>query len=577
MNQELEKLLNELDVSEQASSDYSISDKIISITSQDESFELNSEKIAFLFFETYENLYPRWGTYYQPYFGPVSIDDGQIYEIPSLSVITEEMLNYWEDRAEQTNNLIMKARYSGLVYDLTQKILGKKPNYKTVVTYVKTLILVCDKDLCERHIETIKKITRAYKVACSRKDKSLIESCIDTAIRLEDRIPKESEASLLGFCFDLFVLGKEKLLKEEQKEKLVSDLETRFVNVSTNNYSFQICKSAGIPLAEYYRTQKRLEDVKRIVTIIERSFELSCQGQDASFQSFHYKDLYKLYIKFNLTDEAENISKKIVEVGSGVIENMQLFTQSMEIPEKSLDQYIFTTIEGGFDKALSRITHQFIPKKDEIKQQVQKNDHDPFTTTSSITLYDHRGIPTAKMIDSTDFEVSQLCKNMGNNSWILRHLFIKVTEEYNAKAEDYLAFFYSSPLFDKSKKSIVEKGIFAFLTEDYITAIHLFVPQVEAAIRKLVELRGGLIVIENKNDGFQSRTLDTLLRDDIVKDYFGDDIAFYLKILLTDQRGWNIRNKVCHGISPIEEFNDSIADRIMHAMLCLAIVKGSIV
>ncbi|WP_103669178.1 hypothetical protein [Pseudanabaena sp. BC1403] len=102
MNQELEKLLNELDISEQANSDYYISSKMNSITSGDESFELKSEKIAFLFSETNENLYPRWGTYYQPVFGPVIMDDGQIYESPSLSVITEEMLSYWENRAEQT-------------------------------------------------------------------------------------------------------------------------------------------------------------------------------------------------------------------------------------------------------------------------------------------------------------------------------------------------------------------------------------------------------------------------------------------------------------------------------------------
>ncbi|OYQ63253.1 hypothetical protein B9G53_18000 [Pseudanabaena sp. SR411] len=570
MNQELEKLLNELDISEQFTTDSSISSKINSISSGDESFELESEKIAFLFHETNENLYSGWGTYYRPAFGPV-IRDGQIYESPSLSVITEEMLSYWENRAEKTNNLIMKARYSGLVYDLTQKVLGRsrKPNYKTVVIYVESLIAICDKDVCERHIETIQKtkIIRAYKVACSIRNTPLIESCIDAAIRLEDRITEKSASTLLGFCFDLFVLGKEKLLREEQKEKLVSDLEARFVYVSTNNYSFQICESVGIPLAKYYRSQNRLEDVKRIITTVGRSFELFFQGQDELLQSFHYQHLHEIYIQFNLKDEAENISKKITEVGSGVIKNMQLFVQSMEISKESLDQYVVTMIEGGFDNALYRITHQFIPKIDEVQKI------DPFTASSTIVSYDHRGIPIAKMTDPSDFDVSQLCKSMGENSLILHHLFVRLTEKYNPKAEDYLALFYRSPLFDKSKQSIVEKGILAFFIEDYITAIHLFVPQIEAAIRTLVKLKGGLLVVENNYDGFKFKTLDALLRDDIVKDYFGEDIAFYLRILLSDQRGWNIRNKVCHGMSPIEEFNDSIADRLMHVMLCLAIVK----
>jgi hypothetical protein len=35
-----------------------------------------------------------------------------------------------------------------------------------------------------------------------------------------------------------------------------------------------------------------------------------------------------------------------------------------------------------------------------------------------------------------------------------------------------------------------------------------------------------------------------------VKQCFGDNLSFYFRILLTDQRGWNMRNNVCHGISP---------------------------
>ena len=50
---------------------------------------------------------------------------------------------------------------------------------------------------------------------------------------------------------------------------------------------------------------------------------------------------------------------------------------------------------------------------------------------------------------------------------------------------------FKSPLFEESKKKVVEKGVKAFLEEDYMSAIHLLVPQAESAIRALVELMGG--------------------------------------------------------------------------------------
>jgi hypothetical protein len=47
----------------------------------------------------------------------------------------------------------------------------------------------------------------------------------------------------------------------------------------------------------------------------------------------------------------------------------------------------------------------------------------------------------------------------------------------------------------------------------------------------------------------------------------------YFQVLFTDQRGWNIRNDVCHGISPVQAFSWPMTDRIFHALLILATMR----
>ena len=69
------------------------------------------------------------------------------------------------------------------------------------------------------------------------------------------------------------------------------------------------------------------------------------------------------------------------------------------------------------------------------------------------------------------------------------------------------------------------------------------------------------------------RAFDDLLRDERVESCIGTDSTFYFRMLLTDQRGWNMRNEVCHGISPSGAFNNSTADRIFHVILCLALIR----
>jgi len=134
-------------------------------------------------------------------------------------------------------------------------------------------------------------------------------------------------------------------------------------------------------------------------------------------------------------------------------------------------------------------------------------------------------------------------------------------------------FIFKSPLFEETKQDIIHAGLRAYLNQDYISAIHILVPQIEAAIRTLVELTGGATLRSTRQGGLQLRTLDDLLRDEKVKECFGIDLSFYFRILLTEQRGWNIRNDVCHAISPSGAFSPSTADRIMHVILCLAQVR----
>ena len=85
-----------------------------------------------------------------------------------------------------------------------------------------------------------------------------------------------------------------------------------------------------------------------------------------------------------------------------------------------------------------------------------------------------------------------------------------------------------------------------------------------------MESSGGAVLKKNRQGGLQLLTFDALLRSEQVLQCSGKDITFYFRVLLTDQRGWNLRNDVCHGISTSNRFNAITADRVMHVLLCLS-------
>jgi hypothetical protein len=50
-------------------------------------------------------------------------------------------------------------------------------------------------------------------------------------------------------------------------------------------------------------------------------------------------------------------------------------------------------------------------------------------------------------------------------------------------------------------------------------------------------------------------------------------MANYLRNVLTDQYGWNIRNQASHGLLGADNFNLGMADRVVHAFLMLCTFK----
>ena len=66
---------------------------------------------------------------------------------------------------------------------------------------------------------------------------------------------------------------------------------------------------------------------------------------------------------------------------------------------------------------------------------------------------------------------------------------------------------------------------------------------------------------------------DYFLRDERAERILEADATFYLRVLLTDQRGWNVRNDVAHGITPMEQFVAAPADRLFRALLLLGSLR----
>ncbi len=564
----LHSLLLELDSSNAPRCEHDIYKLLSKATCEpEEDFIAKSEQMAFLFND--KAPVNSWGTYFGPYF----VDFEENIESPSLSLVTKEMLDYWKERAETTKNALMKARYYGLIYDFQQHVTGEKVNYKIAGEYVISLIKACHDGVCSNFIEEVQKIERAYRVSKLFNKKEWIENCIETAINIEDRIIKHRRFDQIGRCFSLFIGEKEKFLTEEQRNKIILNLEKTVEQLAVCGDPWRT-EEKGRLLAGYYRSINKKEEIARVLNVIANCGFIACEKQNPMTKSLIYQGLCKLYNDFNMNDEFNDITRKSANIREEIIKSMGKYpVPAVMAEDKNFD------LQGGIEDVFGRISKKFITGEKEAKklhdENTGNNVYDFLVQIGAIiiTHYNDKGIPSV-LSKNNNPAINSACQIILSESHALYDILLKAIEQYNADAEKIVDIFYKSIYFEDQKREIIKRGIHAFIEKDFLVAIHLLVPQIESVIHNLVKLNGGDIYEENRFGGLQLKFFERLLSDNGVSKYFDEDIISYYRIILTDQRGFNIRNDVCHGILLQERFDWLYAVRIIHILLCLSQAKA---
>ena len=145
--------------------------EIKDLTLGEKSIEIDAEIMALTFGENEGGETGPWGTFFRPnmrYHGPEGI-----FENPNYENITEEIIDYWKQRAENVENLYLKTRYLGLVYEFNSRVTGRPFDINLTILYIKTIILLCEENNKLEEKDLIRMILRALNIALKIKKMNL--------------------------------------------------------------------------------------------------------------------------------------------------------------------------------------------------------------------------------------------------------------------------------------------------------------------------------------------------------------------------------------------------------------------
>lgn len=120
--------------------------------------------------------------------------------------------------------------------------------------------------------------------------------------------------------------------------------------------------------------------------------------------------------------------------------------------------------------------------------------------------------------------------------------------EHRLTEADFVQLARQSPIVPKGREQLFGKALFAGYERDFVTALHLLVPQIEHMVRYHLK-EAGATTTNISIDGIENENgLSTLVELPEFKKVFGEDLVFEIRALFCDAFGPNLRNELAHGL-----------------------------
>lgn len=120
--------------------------------------------------------------------------------------------------------------------------------------------------------------------------------------------------------------------------------------------------------------------------------------------------------------------------------------------------------------------------------------------------------------------------------------------QHRLREADFVGLARQSPIVPKGREGLFGKALFHGYERDFVSALHLLIPQIEHMVRFHLKQAGAKTTNLDK-DGIENENgLSTLMDLPEAETVFGKDLAFELKTLFCDAFGPNLRNELAHGL-----------------------------
>jgi hypothetical protein len=305
------------------------------------------------------------------------------------------------------------------------------------------------------------------------------------------------------------------------------------------------------------------------------------ESSDFFGAAFLYKNSLEYALKLKRKEIVIICKNKIVEM------NRKSIASGKDFKDLSFEQ----KIEGENKRKYEKIIKEFLSEKNLIRI-LEKIGRHPFlmpklSNVKKVAKKPPLSYQIASLSSISDEGHILRGGSDGNYAWFMKmydlqqrliidlyltRIMTDLITNGRLQSQDLSDYFLNSGLIEQKNLKIILVGIKRYFEEDYISALHILVPQFESVFLNISEKLGIDIVALDQKHGLATRTKtlsESYLDSEEFKKVWGEDFCGQIKFVLFEAMGYKLRHKTAHGEITIEECNFQNTTLVLYLYLVL--------
>ncbi len=504
---------------------------------------------------------------------------------PDVSTYSTDDFYYIKTRLETTSNIFLRCRYADFLLEYGDKI-GLKA-FTVAKAFIDSLALVLDSYAeNDDDIGIVHLLARGFQVSLKMMNQEMLQVVTNKVFSFIDMFTEAKEYR--------WIPELAKMIREVAESKLALKLPKA---------QYEHCFSAlVIGKQHYWDTEKYFfhrifceeiiswskivgltsDDVERLQQEIGTSFEEEAVHQQGRtdkssiVQAHFYEQAMQHYSNIGATQKTEEMKVKIRQSYEQSEGEIKEFSFSFEIPNEVTEKIIKPYLDLETSQALEvlSITRSFIPDLKFVEEQTKKQEKESplqFLVSRSILSDGKKIVQAVEDGDSYKiaFDSNYMMHLSMNNSLLLMSIVERLVREKGLTADDCVNKIVSWPLLLPKNATLVEFGIRKFFEKDFVSSLHILVPQFESCLRRMFSQAGFATTSIKRGMAQHEETFNEFLNREDIKGVLGESLVKYIQMIMVEQTGLNLRNKIAHGLIGVEECNKNNSVLVLYLYLLM--------